>query len=101
MLFNRELTNVEVLKKLIALESGKLSYAMIRQGMYEMEQLQELDRVREYIAKKYSADKFRMYDQIRDFPTSATEIKKFKPDVIFDDYIQLITPAGKEEQRRL
>ena len=101
MLFNRELTNVEVLKKLIALESGKLSYGMIRKGIYEMEHLQELDRIREFIAKKYCPNKFRMYDLIRDFPTSATEIKKFKPDVIFDDYIQLITPAGKEEQRRL
>ena len=101
MLFNRELTNVEVLKKLIALESGKLSYTMIRQGIYEMGHLQELDRARKFIAKKYSPNKFRMYDQIRDFPTSATEIKKFKPDVIFDDYIQLITPSGKEEQRRL
>ena len=101
MLFNRELTNVEVLKKLLALESGRLSYAMIRQGMYDMKQLQELDRVREFIAKKYNADKFRMYDQIRDFPSSATEIKKFKPDIIFDDYIQLITPTGKEDQRRL
>ena len=101
MLFNRELTNVEVLKKLLALESGKLSYGMIRQGMYEQSQLQELDRVREFIAKKYCTERFRMFDQIKDFPTSATEIKKFKPDVIFDDYIQLITPAGKEDQRRL
>ena len=101
LLFNRELTNVEVLKKLIALESGRLSYTMIRQGMYDEKQLQELDRIRDFIAKKYSPNKFRMYDQIRDFPASATEIKKFKPDVIFDDYIQLITPTGKEEQRRL
>jgi replicative DNA helicase len=101
MLFNRELTNVEVLKKLIALESGKLSYGMIRKGIYEQSQLQELDRTREYIAKKYSPKKFRMFDQIRDFPASATEIKKFKPDVIFDDYIQLISPTGKEDQRRL
>lgn len=101
LLFNRELTNVEVLKKLIALESGKLSYAMIRQGIYETQHLQELDRVREYISKKYNPDRFRMFDQLRDFASSATEIKKFKPDVIFDDYIQLITPSGKEEQRRL
>ena len=101
MLFNRELTNVEVLKKLIALESGKLAYGIIRQGIYDEKHLHELDRVRKFIAKKYSTNMFRMYDQIRDFPTSATEIKKFKPDVIFDDYIQLITPAGKEEQRRL
>jgi len=101
LLFNRELTNVEVLKKLLALESGRLSYTMIRQGIYDMKQLQELDRVRDYIAKKYNPKHFRMYDQIRDFPASATEIKKFKPDVIFDDYIQLITPTGKEDQRRL
>ena len=101
ILFNRELTNVEVLKKLIALESGRLSYTMIRQGIYDTKQLQELDRVRDFIAKKYCSSHFRMYDQIRDFPTSATEIKKFKPDVIVDDYIQLITPTGKEEQRRL
>ena len=101
LLFNRELTNVEVLKKLLALESGRLSYAMIRQGIYDIKQLQELDRVRDYIAKKYNPKHFRMYDQIRDFPASATEIKKFKPDVIFDDYIQLITPTGKEDQRRL
>ena len=101
LLFNRELTNVEVLKKLLALESGRLSYGMIRQGIYDTKQLQELDRVRDYIAKKYDPKHFRMYDQIRDFPASATEIKKFKPDVIFDDYIQLITPTGKEDQRRL
>ena len=101
MLFNRELTNVEVLKKLIAIESGKLSYGMIRQGIYDMGQLQELDRARSIISKKYSPEKFRMYDQISDFATSATEIKKFKPDIIFDDYIQLITPSGKEDQRRL
>ena len=33
LLLNRELTNVEVLKKLIGLESGKLSYSMIRKGI--------------------------------------------------------------------
>ena len=101
ILFNRELTNVEVLKKLLALESGRLSYSMIRQGIYDTKQLQELDRIRDYIAKKYDPKHFRMYDQIRDFPTAATEIKKFKPDVIIDDYIQLILPSGKEDQRRL
>ena len=101
LLFNRELTNVEVLKKLLAIESGKLSYTMIRQGIYEASHLQELDRTREYLAKKYSPDKFRMYDQLRDFPSSATEIKKFKPDVILDDYIQLIKPDNNDDPRRL
>ena len=101
LLFNRELTNVEVLKKILAIESGKLSYTMIRQGIYDVENLQELDRVREYISKKYSPDKFRMYDKLRDFSSSATEIKKFKPDVILDDYIQLIKPDNPDDPRRL
>ena len=74
---------------------------MIRQGIYDVENLQELDRVREYIAKKYSPDKFRMYDKLRDFPSSATEIKKFKPDVILDDYIQLIKPDNPDDPRSL
>ena len=42
-----------------------------------------------------------MFDSIKDFAGSASEVKKFKPDVIFDDYIQLIACNGKEEQRRL
>ena len=42
-----------------------------------------------------------MFDNIRDFAVSAGEVKKFKPDIIFDDYIQLISYEGKEDQRRL
>ena len=38
---------------------------------------------------------------IKDFSLSANEVKKFKPDIIFDDYIQLIAYQGKEDQRRL
>ena len=42
-----------------------------------------------------------MFDNIRDFPKTASEVKKFKPDVIIDDYIQLIKPDNYQEQRRL
>ena len=55
----------------------------------------------EMVRKKYSKDKFLMFDNIKDFSLSANEVKKFKPDIIFDDYIQLIAYQGKEEQRRL
>ena len=51
--------------------------------------------------ENYVEDKFRMFDNIRDLPRSIAEIKKFQPDVIFDDYIQLVAYKGKEEQRRL
>ena len=101
LLFNRELTNIEVLKKLIAIESGQLSYALIRKGIYDDTSLKELAKTKRLITEKYKEGKFAMFDNIKDFAKSAVEIKKFQPDVIIDDYIQLITPSGKEDQRRL
>jgi replicative DNA helicase len=100
-LFNREMTNVEMLKKLIALESGNLSYKMIRQGVHDKDSYKELIKVMGQIEEKYNADKFMMFDNIRDFSGSNAEVKKFKPDVIIDDYIQLIQPSNPLEQRRL
>tara|TARA_Y100001963_G_scaffold19104_1_gene24138 strand:+ start:916 stop:2241 length:1326 start_codon:yes stop_codon:yes gene_type:complete len=100
-LFNREMTNVEMLKKLIALESGNLSYGMIRRGVFDMQGMAELARVKQSIIEKYSEDKFAMFDNLKDFSSGASEVKKFKPDVIIDDYIQLITPDNQQEQRRL
>ena len=43
----------------------------------------------------------RMFDNIRDFGKSSAEVKRFKPDVILDDYIQLITCDGYNNERRL
>ena len=37
----------------------------------------------------YSEDKFAMYDNIKDLSKSALQVKKFKPDVVIDDYLQL------------
>ena len=101
ILFNREMTNAEMLKKLIALESGKLSYGMIRRGTLDMEGWAELERAKKAIIDKYSEDKFAMFDNLKDFSSSASEVKKFNPDVIIDDYIQLIKPENPNEQRRL
>ena len=101
VLFNRELPNSELLKKLIALESGKLSYAMIRKGIYSEPGILELERIKKYIVKKYNKNMLRMFDNIRDFGKSSAEVKRFKPDVILDDYIQLINPTKQIEQRRL
>ena len=101
VLFNREMTNAEMLKKLIALESQKLSYGMIRKGTLDMEGWAELERTKKAIIAKYSENKFSMFDNLKDFSSSASEVKKFKPDVIIDDYIQLIKPENPNEQRRL
>tara|TARA_R100000315_G_C5200650_1_gene117944 strand:- start:206 stop:934 length:729 start_codon:yes stop_codon:yes gene_type:complete len=99
--FSRELPNSELLKKLLTLESGRLSYGMVRKGIYEQSDLQELEYVKNKMMEWYSNDRFLMFDHIRDFPTTASKIRKFKPDVVFDDYLQLITPHGKFDQRRL
>jgi replicative DNA helicase len=101
VLFNRELPNSELLKKLIALESGRLSYSMIRKGIYDETGILELEKIKQFIVKKYNSKVFRMFDNLRDFAKSSAEVKRFKPDVILDDYIQLINPTKQIEQRRL
>ena len=99
--FSRELPNSELLKKLLTLESGKLSYGMVRKGIFEQTDLQELSYVKDKMQEWYSKDNFLLFDNIRDFATTASEIRKFKPDVVFDDYLQLISPHGKFQERRL
>ena len=102
LLLNREMSNVEMLKKLVVLESGILSYSMVRSGACGDEsQVNELERAVEQVRKKYNKDKFLMFDNIRDFNQASAEIKKFKPDVVFDDYLQLIVPDNKISERRL
>ena len=42
-----------------------------------------------------------MYDDIRTLSESIREVNKVKPDVVFDDYIQLISvDSNKNEGRR-
>ena len=93
LVFNREMTNIEMLKKLIVLESGKLSYLDVRLGYVgDVVKMGELEATKRRIEEKYSASKFAMFDNMPSFEESASQVKKFKPDVIFDDFIQLIAP---------
>jgi replicative DNA helicase len=99
--FSRELPNSELLKKIICLESQQLSYGMLRKNLFTEKAKEMLEQGIKTVRKKYTKDKFLMFDNIKDFSLAANEVKKFKPDIIFDDYIQLITYNGKEDQRRL
>ena len=74
---------------------------MIRKGIYNATGVIELERVKQHIVEKYSSEKLRMFDDIRDFAKSSAEVKRFKPDIILDDYIQLINPPKAIDQRRL
>ena len=101
--FSRELPNSELLKKIICLESQQLTYGMVRKNTFSEQDLLLVNSAIEKVKNKYSSDRFLMFDNVRDFASSSGEVKKFKPDIIFDDYIQLIScdSRGKEEQRRL
>ncbi len=101
LVVNREMTNVEMLKKILVLESGELSYLSIRKGILnDIETIAKLNDVKKKVIEKYSEDRFCMFDNLNTFSQSASEIKKFKPDIIFDDYIQLISPEQKFDHRR-
>ena len=101
MLFNRELPNVEVIKKLMCIESGQLSYRKVRNSEFNKKDEKELQSVAGDMKILYASERFQMFDTIKDMTKTAIEIKKFKPDIVLDDYIQLIEPDGKIEQRRL
>jgi replicative DNA helicase len=103
-MFNRELPNSEVIKKLICIENPRLNYRDVRKGIVDKTNvgfINELKKASRKIADIYGADNFIMFDSIRDLTKTASEVKKFEPDVIIDDYIQLVTPAGRETERRL
>ena len=99
--FSRELPNSELVKKIVCLESQQLSYGEVRKNIFSEDSLKYFNNALALIRKKYSSDKFLMFDNVRDFASSSGEVKKFKPDIIFDDYIQLIACDSREEQRRL
>ena len=101
MFFSRELPNSELFKKILCLESGKLSYSMIRKNIFSEDDLAETNRAIEGIKEKYGKEKFLMFDNIRNFSQSASEVRRFKPDIVFDDYIQLVDCKGQEDKRRL
>ena len=99
MFFSRELPNSELLKKILCLESGKMSYGMIRQNVFTDHDLKNMEEAIQIVRNKYSKDKFLMFDNIKDFALASSEIKKFKPDIIFDYYIQLINCKGYKDRR--
>ena len=101
MFFSRELPNSELMKKIICLESQQLSYGKVRKNVFDEQDLLFVNSAISLVKKKYSKDRFLMFDNVRDFAASSGEVKKFKPDIIFDDYIQLIACDGREDQRRL
>ena len=101
MFFSRELPNSELMKKIICLESEQLSYSMVRKNVFSEQDLHLVNQTIKRIKSKYAQENFLMFDNLKDFAASSAEVKRFKPDIIFDDYIQLISCKGSQGERRL
>ena len=98
MLFNREMSNTEMIKKMCVLENKELLYADVRKNQFNDNTKVIMEMQMEKIKTKYA--KLKMYDHIRCLSDTMSEIAKHKPDVIIDDYIQLIQADGVTEGRR-
>jgi replicative DNA helicase len=97
MLFNREMSNEEVMKKIIIMESKDIEYSKIRKNKLTDEEITEVELLSENIDKKY--ENLIMYDNIRKLSEAMLEISRYKPDIVLDDYIQLIQVDNIEERR--
>ena len=99
MVINREMNNVEMMKKLLVITSGKLSHSMIRSGSVDKGTQTEINKTFDLIANKYKNNLI-MFDDIFTLKDSTTLIEKFKPDIVIDDFIQLIRVDSRLEGRR-
>ncbi len=98
VLFNREMSNVEMMKKIIVMESKNLIYSDLRQNQLNGTK-EVVHKTADQIKEKYK--NLIMYDDIRTLSESIREVNKLKPDVVFDDYIQLIgVDNNKNDGRR-
>ena len=97
MLFNREMSNEEVMKKIIVMESKDIEYTTIRKSELEEDQLKEIADLIVHIDEKYK--NLIMYDNIRKLSEAMLEVSRYKPDVVVDDYIQLVQVEDIDERR--
>ena len=97
LVMNREMSNVEMMKKLIVLESEHLSYEKIRLGTLNDKDNDMLEQSKKSIRKNYK--NLIMYDNIFSVEGSMREIRKHKPDVVVDDYIGLVSVSGIDDNR--
>lgn len=88
MVFSREMSKEELMKKLLILESKKLEYSALRKPEMTENEQQQLDEAILKIRTDYR--NLTIYDNVRTLSESMREISRHKPDVIFDDYVQLI-----------
>ena len=98
MVFNREMSNIEMIKKFMIMESRDLKYEELRVGDIEEGRMQIIEMMADELKKTLS--NLIMYDDIRTLGDAMREIQREKPDVVVDDYIQLIKVENKASKDR-
>ena len=98
VVFNREMSNTEMMKKIFVMESDELTYNLLRQEGTKDIIESNVKNLEEQIKEKYK--NVFMYENIRDLDDTMREIGKIQPDVGVDDYIQLIRTADGGIDRR-
>ena len=98
MLFNREMTNVEMMKKILVMEFQEFSYERIRKASDISKEITQINLKKEELGEKYK--NLIMLDDCKTLADAMKEISKEKPDVVLDDYIQLIRTDGGNKDRR-
>jgi len=97
IVFNREMSNIEMMKKLIVLESENLSAESMRLGNYVDGDDDDAIKAKAKISADFK--NLTMFDNLFDIDSAMREIRKIKPDVVVDDYIGLIDVPGIDDNR--
>ena len=97
-IFNREMTNQAAISKLMILNSTVLDTNDFRKKILSNNIKEEIIKQKEIVINKYP--NLQMYDNVPGLDETMREIKRYEPDVIFDDYIQLIKINGKRSRDR-
>ncbi|MBC8299864.1 MAG: AAA family ATPase [Pelagibacterales bacterium] len=98
MVFNREMSNVEMIKKFMIIESKGLKYEDLRVGDIQEGRMETIELMATELKDKLK--NLIMYDDIRTLDDAMREIQREKPDVVVDDYIQLIKANNKNKRDR-
>lgn len=98
MLFNREMSNSEMMKKFFVMSSDGLSYQDLRVGDMDEGRMQNIEIIADEV--KGMLNNLIMYDDIRTLGDAIREIEREKPDVVIDDYIQLVKVKNKTNKDR-
>ena len=100
MMINREMSNKEMMKKLLVLSNKNMAYSKIRKGGRNLDEKTMTNLSDSMKEMQQYKDQLFMFDKLFSLEDSQAVINRYKPDVILDDYIQLIRVNSKNDGRR-